>query len=269
MAYFDQNCCDERMKALFPNIVDDLDDVAVAEVYQWPQATDTGWLRMNFAATIDGAVTDGSGLSDGVSSPDDKRVFAILRATCDAVLVGAGTFRAEGYGPIKVRESLRGLRRDLGLRDQPRLIIFSNSANLDPASSAFVAAPEGAQTIVVTCAKANPARVQELREFATILEVGDEHVDLPMARQEIIRLGLRRMLCEGGPNLFGDLLKVGAADDLCLTTSPLISGQSPEHRKSLTGNDELPNKHNATLASLIQANDSLLVRWLITKDDGQ
>ncbi|MFA7265397.1 MAG: dihydrofolate reductase family protein [Candidatus Nanopelagicales bacterium] len=259
------------MRALVPDIIEDLSDSDLDHVYAWPAQRDQTWLRMNFAASIDGCVTDNDGLSAGVSSPDDKRVFALLRATCDAVLVGAGTARAEGYGPVKVRESMSELRRRAGMTTPPRLVIITNSGNLDPASSAFVEADPRARTIVVTrgeshgTAGSGPARLTELAQVADIVLAGEEHVDLVSARTKLANLGLHRLLCEGGPSLFGDMLTAGVVDDLCLTTSPLIAGQSAENRTTLVGQDALPRHHDATLASLVQANDSLLARWLLRK----
>lgn len=56
-------------------------------------------LRVNFVASADGAVAV-DGLSAGLSSPTDKAVFRVLRMVCDALLVGAGTFRDENYRPL-------------------------------------------------------------------------------------------------------------------------------------------------------------------------
>jgi hypothetical protein len=66
-----------------------------------------------------GAVTDAEGYSAGISDPADKRVFGLLRMTCDALMVGAGTLRHEGYGALRLGErredggSAHGLRRTL------------------------------------------------------------------------------------------------------------------------------------------------------------
>lgn len=266
-----RNWCDEPMRALIPDIIEDLSDSDLAHVYAWPSKRDQTWLRMNFAASIDGCVTDNDGLSAGVSSPDDKRVFALLRATCDAVVVGAGTARTEGYGPVKVRESMEKLRHKLGMTTPPRLVIITNSGNLDPASPAFVDADPGARTIVVTRRESGlgadtaTARHDELAEVADIVVAGEASVDLKSTRTQLGDLGLHRLLCEGGPSLFGDMLTAGVVDDLCLTTSPLIAGQSTANRTTLVGHDALPEHHDATLASLVQANDSLLTRWLLRK----
>lgn len=264
LAFGCRTWCDWQMRALIPDVIEDLTDADLTHVYAWPEDRQTSWLRMNFASSIDGAVTDSDGLSAGVSSSDDKRVFALLRATCDAVLVGAGTARAEGYGPVTIRDSMQPLRRKLGLSSPPRLVIISNSAELDPDSAPFAEADPSARTIVVTSESADPERVAALRQVGEVVQTGDDNVNLADVRKLLGALGLFRLLCEGGPTLFGSMLTAGIVDDLCLTTSPLIAGQSAENRTTLTGHEALPATHDARLASLVQAQNSLLARWQIS-----
>ncbi len=257
--------CDVPVRTLIPEVTEDLTDSHLAGIYNWPTSTGAPWLRANFAATIDGAVTDSAGLSEGVSSPDDKRVFALLRATCDAVLVGAGTARAEGYGPIRVRASMSEIRSGSGRVSPPRLVVISKSASLDPNQLMFTEAESSARTIVITVRQADPEKVSGLRNVADVLEVGDSDVDLRDVCRQLFDLGLQRLLCEGGPTLFADLLAADLVDDLCLTTSPLIAGRD-DGGTGLTGHTNLRKPQAAQLASLVQAGDSLLARWLITKD---
>jgi riboflavin biosynthesis pyrimidine reductase len=68
----------------------------LAEVYAVPR---TPWLRVNMVSTVDGAATGESGRSGSINNAVDKVVFDHLRATADVIVVGAGTARAEGYGP--------------------------------------------------------------------------------------------------------------------------------------------------------------------------
>lgn len=257
--------CDVSVRSLLPEVIDDLTDTQLSEIYNWPTADGTSWLRANFAATIDGAVTDATGLSEGVSSPDDKRVFALLRATCDVVLVGAGTARAEGYGPVRVRESMSEIRRLSGRSAPPRLVVISKSAALDPGDAMFTDADPSARTIVVTVATADQAKLNELRDVSDVWEVGHSSVDLREACSRLRDLGLQRLLCEGGPTLFADLLSAELVNDLCLTTSPLIAGRGRDS-KTLTGDVNLSEPRNAQLGSLVQADNTLLARWLIAKD---
>jgi len=72
-------------------------DGSVEDLYAWP---DGPWLRVNMISTVDGAAQGADGLTGSINNSADKVVFRRLRDTADALLVGAGTARAEGYRPI-------------------------------------------------------------------------------------------------------------------------------------------------------------------------
>src|SRR5215475_13143633 len=71
-------------------------------------------LRMNFVSSIDGAV-EVDGYSRGLSNATDQQILHTLRVHTDAVMVGAGTLRHEGYGPIRLRDSDHARRGRAGL----------------------------------------------------------------------------------------------------------------------------------------------------------
>ena len=64
--------------------------------YDWP---DGPWVRANFVMTVDGSATGTDGRSGTINNEVDVELFHRLRDTCDVILVGAGTARAEQYGP--------------------------------------------------------------------------------------------------------------------------------------------------------------------------
>src|SRR5690349_19759939 len=88
----------------------DLSDEDLVHEYRYPDHV--SWLRANMVGSVDGFATV-QGLSEGLSGAADKRVFRILRALSDVVLVGAGTARAENYAGVRVPEALAGLRASL------------------------------------------------------------------------------------------------------------------------------------------------------------
>src|SRR5205823_3118949 len=83
------------VRQLFPNPIDDVD---VAAAYTSDERLRSPWLLVNMISTVDGA-TAIAGKSGGLGGPADKRVFAAIRSLADFILVGAGTVRAENYGP--------------------------------------------------------------------------------------------------------------------------------------------------------------------------
>ena len=158
------------------------------------------WVVVNMIATVDGAVAV-EGRSGGLGGPVDRAVFHALRAAADVVLVGAGTVRAERYGPPKVP----------GLR----IAVVSNRLELDWSWPLF---GEG-RPIVVTTRTSGP-----VPSGVDAVRAGDDRVDLPAALAALAERGARVVLCEGGPSLNGSLLEHDLLDEVCLTLSPMLAG---------------------------------------------
>ncbi|MEX2328828.1 MAG: dihydrofolate reductase family protein [Nitriliruptoraceae bacterium] len=170
------------------------------------------------AATVDGHTADLGAAADHVA-------FRALRDAADAILVGAGTVRLEGYGPGTVDGARRQRRRARGLDDQPRLVIVSSSLELDPEHRVF-AGP--VPPIVVTHEQAYADAPTRLTAVAELLAIGGERVDLEEMTRVLARQGLSRVLCEGGPTLNGGLLEAGVVDELFITVAPcLVGGDAP------------------------------------------
>jgi riboflavin biosynthesis pyrimidine reductase len=180
-------------------------------------------LRMNFVASVDGAATAG-GLSRGLQTPGDNQIFAVLRDLADVVLAGAGTVRAENYHAVELSERRAAVRARYGLAPSLPVAVVSASLRLDPASELFAPGPGVPRTIVITCALAAEAERRRLEEVADVIVAGDALVDLASAREQLEARGLTRILCEGGPTLFGDLVRAEQVDELCLSVSPVLAG---------------------------------------------
>jgi riboflavin biosynthesis pyrimidine reductase len=171
-------------------------------------------IRVNFVTSLDGAVAV-DGLSAGLSSEADKRVFRLLRRECEALLVGAGTFRAENYGPLTLDEERRAWRVSHGLTRYPRMVLVSKSLKLDPRHPALAEAP--VRPLILTTGDADPGA---LSTVADVVRCND----LREGVRHLAELGLQHILCEGGPRLFGALSQEDLVDELCLTVSPLLAG---------------------------------------------
>ncbi|WP_024796867.1 pyrimidine reductase family protein [Tomitella biformata] len=225
-------------------------------LYAYP-ADGRPWLRVNFVSTLDGAISAG-GRSGALGGPGDRLVFGTLRDLADVVLVGAGTVRTEGYGGVKVSAAQRERRVQDGQGPVPPIAIVTASAKLDPQSRVFAEAE--APTIVFTSASASEADVAALAAAGAVVHRADSaRVDLSAVLASLTAQGLGRVLCEGGPRLFGDILEHDAVDELCLTISPLLTaGDSP--RIAVSGRSVF---HRMRQAHLLQDDDgSLLGRWV-------
>lgn len=193
---------------------------ALAERYLVPDRS-APWLRVNFVASVDGAM-EVDGLTAGLSSPADRHLFLTLRMLCDAVLVGAQTLRQENYGPARMDERRQAWRAARGLAPHPALVVVSRSLDLDPHRPSFADAP--VRPVVLTPQSAPAARREALAATTDVITVGADTVELPDALSLLHRRGLRHLLCEGGPHLFGELTAADLVDEVCLTVSPVLAG---------------------------------------------
>ena len=203
------------LRQLFPPVTGGPD---LAALYAYP---DGQWLRANMVSTADGAASL-NGLTAGISSETDRRVFALLRTLSDVILVGAATARQEGYKPARTRELWRDLRA--GRPPTPPIAVVTRRLDLDPDSRLITAAPPHARTIVITTASAPADRREALSRHADIIIAGQETVDFKAAVSALAGRGHRRMLAEGGPYLLAQLIEAGLLDELCLTVGPLLAG---------------------------------------------
>lgn len=178
-------------------------------------------VRLNMVASADGAVSI-DGRSGGLGGDADRAVFRALRSLADVILVGAGTVRAEGYGPPRLPDPLVAARRARGQEPLPRIAVVTRSCHLDWASPLF--AEPTTRPLVVTVAHADPERLARAGEVADVVLAGADGVDLPRALALLGDRGARTVLCEGGPSLNGLLAAAGLVDELCLTLAPLVGG---------------------------------------------
>ena len=179
------------------------------------------WVMANFITTIDGAaVVDGG--STAINDPDDKAMFAAIRAVPDFIVVGAGTVRAENYRPIDLDPERQGLRRVAGLESNPHLVVVSGSLSLDPDARVF-SDPENRVTILTTTT-ADADRAEALDEVADVIRLADLSASGIL---HYLRMA-RAVLLEGGPSLFGQFVAGGYVDEIAWTIAPmLVAGDSP------------------------------------------
>ena len=242
------------MRALLPSLSGNPD---VHEHYGagW---LDRGGLRVNMIESFDGAATS-SGLSEGLQTPGDNRVFAALRDLADVVLVGAGTAVKEGYAPIDLAAERAARRRSLGLAPVLPTALVSRSLHLDPANPLFTSPPSGGKTIVFTCAAADPATRASLAEVSDVIVCGEGEVDLSLVRRSLAERGLLRVLCEGGPTLFATLAAAGILDEICLSISPLMAG--PGSIRIVDGPSWPAQRGPFDLLGLLEEDGALFARY--------
>lgn len=217
---------DNRSRDLPPGALSDDD---LTRLYAWPEG---GGVRANFVSTLDGSGVGSDGRSGSINTQPDGRVFRLQRALADCVLVGAGTARAEAYR-----------------RGATPLVVVSRSGRL-PES---LASGDG-EVVLATCAASGR------QDGPGVWVEGEDAVDLRAVVARLGRAGMPRVLTEGGPSLFHDLLEAGVVDELALTLAPRIVGG--DHTRVVAG-DALGGMSglDAEVVHLLEEDGSFLGLW--------
>lgn len=236
------------------------------EAYAWDEMapfTDRPVFRFNFVTSADGAAAVG-GRSGGLGDDADRLVFSLLRRTCDAVLVGAGTVRAEGYAGNLVDPDSRAWRAARKLPPHPGLAIVSGTLDLDPGSELFAQAP--VRPLILTTATAPPERRQALEQVADVAVAGARTVEPEQVASVLAGRGFRRILGEGGPHVFGTFQAAGLVDGLCLTLAAVTTAGNAT--RITAGTPELEPRR-MELAHVLRSGDTLLLRYRAAPVPGQ
>jgi riboflavin biosynthesis pyrimidine reductase len=245
------------MRRLLPDPAPELSPEDVVEAYRLPPGRA---LRVNFIATPDGATTV-AGRSQGLQLPGDLLVFRILRALGDAILVGAGTATAEGYGPMEDDPEVVRLRHALGRPAIAPIVVVSRRASVSPDSRLLGGA---VPSICVTCEAADPQRRAALATAGLeVLVCGGDNVDLPLALDRLAERGIEQLTCEGGPQLLHSALVAGVVDELDLSVSPYLVGG---HEVRLLPDVPLLAPVRLELRSLLEEDGMLFTRYAIARD---
>ena len=196
-----------------------------ADVVDSGGRADAAFCRVNMISSLDGAATL-RGRSGTLGDAQDQRLMSVLRSHADVVLVGSGTVAAEGYGGAAVVDADAAWRTARGRDAQPRFAVVSSRLELEPRQPFFADALT--RPLLVTSARAPRERRDALAEVADVVVAGDDRVDLGAALAEFAARGLRSVLSEGGPGLFGALVEADLVDEACVTLSPtLVAGDAP------------------------------------------
>jgi riboflavin biosynthesis pyrimidine reductase len=159
---------------------------------------DRPFVLLNMIASLDGRITV-AGRAGPLANRADYELFHATRTACDAVLVGAGTVRAEGYGPM-----------------EQLAIVVSNSLDLSP-ELGLLRAPDNRVVIVTT----SPAELEPCAASVDYVRTGDLGEALAVLRRDF---SVTAIDCEGGPRLNATLLPAGLVDELHLVLAPMLVG---------------------------------------------
>jgi riboflavin-specific deaminase-like protein len=221
----------------------DLIDLAYAE---------RPYVVVNFAVTIDGRAAI-EGRSGPIGSPTDTEMLQLLRTRADAVMIGAGTMRAERYGRMVSDPELRARREHSGLAPDPLAVIVSGRLDLPWDAGLFT--DGGGEVVIFTTADTDPPETETPLEV--IRHDGPAVDPVEMLRYLRQDRGVRALLCEGGPGLHSVLQSLEQVDEVFVTTAPKLTGGAEP--RMIEG--DLPQPSEWELAWLLEEEGELFARY--------
>jgi 5-amino-6-(5-phosphoribosylamino)uracil reductase len=211
---------------------------------------------VNFIASADGRATVG-GRSGPLGDDGDHAMFHGLRERVDAVMAGTGTLCTERYGRILGRPERRKRRAEQGLAPEPLACVVTRSGEL-PADIPLFAEPEARVVVFSPCDRRDPRWGAQIE----LVPVDRGRLTLTTVLAHLrAEYGVRALLCEGGPTLFGAMLHESVVDELFLTLAPKLAGGG--HGPAVSSGPELSEPANLRLRWLLERSGALYLRYAI------
>ncbi|MFD3503398.1 dihydrofolate reductase family protein [Streptomyces sp. NPDC058676] len=184
------------------------------------------YVLLSAAVSLDGYLDDTGPDRLLLSGPADFDRVDEVRASVDAILVGAGTIRADNPRLLVNSAERRAARVAAGKPEYPLKVTVSGSGELDPAANFW---HTGGEKIVYTTEK-GAARARAVGLAADVVPLGVE-LDWPLLLEHLYDVrGVRRLMVEGGGQIHTQLLRQGLADELQLVLAPLFVGDQDAPR---------------------------------------
>ncbi len=213
---------------------------------------------LSTALSVDGCINDTSGRRLILSCAEDLDAVDALRASCDALLVGAGTLRADDPRLVLRSEERRRDRVARGLPPDPIKVTLTRDGNLDIGASFFRV---GSAEKLVYCPREREAALRmSLGSVATVIVAGDGTVSPPQVVADLFTRGVRRLLIEGGTSINTQFLSAGLVDEMRLAVAPFFVGEEGAPR--LVDPARFPHNRNRRMTlEKVERLGELAVLW--------
>jgi 5-amino-6-(5-phosphoribosylamino)uracil reductase len=227
---------------------------------------DRPYTLLSCSVSIDGYIGDAASRLLLSNEADFDRVDAV-RASCDAILVGAATVRIDNPRLLVRSEARRDARAVRGLPPSPIKVTVTRRAELDARADFFTA---GDADRIVYCAR---PRVDDARKrlgpVATVID-GGETVEMRTISTDLAGRGVERLMVEGGATVHTQFLTEDLVDELQLVVAPVFVGDSEAPRFVRDGRFPWNPGRRAELVDVHKIGDVVLLRYALSSrfEDG-
>ena len=224
------------------------------------------YVLLSVATSIDGYIDDTSPDRLVLSNEADFDRVDQVRADSDAILVGAGTLRADNPRLLVKSETRRASRLAQGLPEYPLKVTVTATGDLSPELKFWHFG--GDKLIYTTDAGAN--RLGSAFEgLADVVSLGPRLDDFGPLLDDLGSRGIRRLMVEGGGQIHTAFRSQGLADEIHLAVAPVVVGQPDAPR--FLGPASYPGgpTRRMRLLEVRQIGDVVLTRYAPKEDGGQ
>jgi 5-amino-6-(5-phosphoribosylamino)uracil reductase len=227
---------------------------------------DRPYTLLSCSVSIDGYIGNGASRLLLSNDADFDRVDEV-RASADAILIGAETVRVDNPRLLVRSQARRDARAARGLAPSPMKVTVTRRAELDARAHFFTA---GDTERLVYCAspRVDHAR-KRLGPVATVVDAG-ETVKMRTLTTDLAARGVDRLMVEGGATVHTQFLTEDLVDELQLTVAPVFVGDSEAPRFVRDGHFPWNPGRRATLVDVRKIGDVVLLRYALSSrfEDG-
>jgi 5-amino-6-(5-phosphoribosylamino)uracil reductase len=221
---------------------------------------DRPYTLLSCSVSIDGYIGNGASRLLLSNEADFDRVDAV-RASCDAILIGAATVRIDNPRLLVRSQARRDARAARGLAASPMKVTVTRRAELDARSDFFRV---GDAERIVYCASPRVADARKrLGPVATVVDAG-ETVTMRTLTTDLAARGVERLMVEGGATMHTQFLTEDLVDELQLAVAPVFVGDSEAPRFVRDGHFPWNPGRRATLVDVHKIGDVVLLRYALS-----
>jgi 5-amino-6-(5-phosphoribosylamino)uracil reductase len=221
---------------------------------------DRPYTLLSCSVSMDGYIASAASRLLLSNEADFDRVDAV-RASCDAILIGATTVRTDNPRLVVRSQARRDERTARGLAPSPMKVTVTRQAELDAGADFFTT---GETEKLVYCARSRVGDARaRLGPVATVVD-GGHSVEMRRLSNDLAARGVERLLVEGGGNVHTQFLTDDLVDELQLVIAPVFVGDSQAPRFVRDGRFPWNPARRATLAEVRQIGDVVLLRYALS-----